>query len=216
MKNELSAILYKYKDVANYEDIKNVKLKYSVKAHLNGKLHMDKLYLDNAPVDFRWQHNKMENINGFLYKWSVKNQEDFISNSEWFKTEIRPLIVYDYTNNVNKYADIEKSLFDSLFGNDIDATEFSGQFLFTNIEEERCLPCVLMFVLLYWNEVDLNKIFELVKRYYPVKYSKNNLDGKIVLQLVRWRRKGYLFCRDLRFSAKKKFFVEFLKEYGKR
>jgi len=207
-KNKLSIILYKYKDIVDYRSIKDDKLRYCVFAQLRGKLHMKKLFLDNAPLYFR-VHKKLKPIHGFLREWTLENQEEFIQQSEWFKQEVFPLVVYDIIKEVNDMGIFDKTLYAPLFQDDKSLTEFDlGQIYFTQFAERDCVSKILVFIFSYYGAVSLDKIFELVNKYYPVKYDKTELKRKVVLQLYKWRRKGYLFNQNLKFSGKKKFFVD--------
>lgn len=209
-KNELSIILHKYRKIIDYDNIENNKLRYSVKAHLNGKLHMKTLYLDNVPTPIRWNPKQLEHIDGQKYRWNITNQEEFISNSDWFKTEIKPLIAYDYAKNSNKFADFSKEIYTNLFGNDNLDDPFHGQFLFSNVPKEKCLRTVLAFVLLYHHNIELNKLLKLVYFYYPVKHKDKDVERNTILLLTKWHRAGYLICNNLKFTARKRFFVKFL------
>ena len=90
--------------------------------------------------------------------------------------------------------------------------------MFSRFDEEKCLSYVLAFVLLYWNNIELERIFELVDTFYPIKWKNNepNLKRKILLLLVKWHRKGYLFCKDLKFCPKMKFFTSFVEEINSK
>lgn len=214
-KNRLSIILYRYRDVIDYNNIKDLKLKQSVLSHLHGKIHMKKLYLDNAPLYFRINQSKLKPINGYKYKWELENQEEFIRESEWFKNEIYPLIIYDNAQDLIKETGIcNKDIYYQLFGEDRSFNEFDlGQIYFIRFNENCCVPKILMFIFSYYGAVNLERIFQLVDKYYPVKYSKKDLQRKIVHQLYKWRRRGLLYNQGLKFSGKKKFFIDML--YGK-
>jgi hypothetical protein len=97
--NKLSCILFKYRNNIDFNSICDIKLKNCVKAQLSGNIHFsNSIYVDNLPRYFlmnRKNFKKLMFIEEHKVCWRLEEQEDFIVNSDWYITTIRPLEVFD-------------------------------------------------------------------------------------------------------------------------
>ena len=201
-KNELSLILYKYKDYIDYNSIKNDKLRYSIKAQLNGKLHMKRLYLDNMPSVLKHKLHKLEYISKYKYKWGLKEQETFIKESDWYKETIIPLIIYD-EDKTESYKRI--------FPNNITQFEL-GQLRFTRYNQKDCIFYILAYLFFYNKKLYIEQIFNMVEKLYPIRYKRKYYRKEdVLLNLVKLAKSGCISCYDLTFSANEMFFNAFVK-----